>query len=270
MKQSTYFLSLALLAAASNTWADDDDRRDVDQAFVASASGQFGKVDLKTGAFMPIGFTPEVLSGLVFAGQEKIYGLNADNNLVTFNPQTTATTIVGNIGLPIATNGNVTLFTSLGNRRLFALDPFNRLYSIRPSTGQATLIGSTGVPVPNFDTCNCVTANSLAGAEGHLYLTFEVDDLASGKPTTPSALYRIDSYTGAATHVGATHAHAPIVGSGFIEGRLYGFTFGMPVNQPNQILAIHLETGSATFITNQATNLDPVFAAIRVTVRGRN
>ena len=110
-----------------------------------------------------------------------------------------------------------------------------------------------------------MTANSLAGAEGHLYLTFEVDDLASGKPTTPSALYRIDSYTGAATHVGATHAHAPIVGSGFIEGRLYGFTFGMPVNQPNQILAIHLETGSATFVTNQATNLDPVFAAIPVT-----
>ena len=266
MKHLTCLPTLALLAAASILSAGGD-CRDGDRAYVASASGQFGVANPETGDFRLIGLTPEVLSGLAIGSHERLYGLNADNNLVTINRRTAAATVVGNTGVPVAANGNVTLFTSLANGRLFALDPLNQLYSISPLTGHANLISLTGIPVPNFDTCNCVTANSLAGAEGYLYLTFEVDDLASGKPSTPSTLYRIDSYTGAATQVGATHAHAPIVGSGFIDGRLYGFTFGMPVNQPNQILAINLETGAATLVTNQAPHLDPVFSAIAVTER---
>ena len=267
MKHSISFLSIALLATASMIWADDDDRRDDDRFYVASASGQFGALDPKTGVFTPIGSTTKMLSGLAIGPHNTIYGLDADNNLVTINPDTAATVVVGNIGLPVAADGNVTLFTSLGNGELFAIDPSNRLYSISPSTGQATLIGSTGIHVPKFDTCNCVTANSLTGAEGHLYFTFEVDDLASGKPITPSTLYRIDSHTGAATYIGATHAHAPIVGSGFIDDRFYGFTFGMPVGHPNQILAIDLETGAATLVANQASHLDPVFGAVPVTTR---
>jgi hypothetical protein len=265
MNHLSSLLAIAALAMAS-TLSADDNRAD-DRAYVASASGQFGTANTRTGQFIPMGFTPEVLSGLAIGPKKTLYGLDAGNNLVSINPQTAAATVVGNIGLPVVTNGNVTLFTSLENGKLFALDPSNKLYSINPSTGHATLIGSTGVPVPNFDTCNCVTANSLTGAEGHLYFTFEVDDLASGKPTTPSALYRIDSFTGAATRIGATHADAPIVGAGFIDGGLYGFTFGMPVNQPNKILHIHIETGAATFVTNQVANLDAVFGAASATKR---
>jgi outer membrane protein assembly factor BamB len=266
MKHLTCLLTIVLLATVCILSADDD-RRDGARAYVASASNQFGAANPNTGDFMLIGFTSSLLSGLAIGPQKAIYGLDADNNLVTINPRTAMTKVVGNIGLPIVPNENVTLFTSLSNGKLFALDPSNKLYSINSSNGHAKLIGSTGIPVPNLSTCNCVTANSLAGAEGHLYFTFEVVDLASGKSTTPSALYRIDSYTGAATRVGPTHAHAPIVGSGFIDGTLYGFTFGMAVSQPNQILAIDLETGTATFITNQASNLDVVFGAISVNER---
>jgi hypothetical protein len=259
MKHTNCVLTISLLAIASTLFAADD--RAVAQAFVASASGQFGTANPTTGQFVLIGFTPKVLSGLGIGPKKAIYGLDADNNLVTVNRKTAAATVVGGIGLPVQPNGNVTLFTSLGNGKLFAVDPFNKLYSINPSTGLAALIGSTGSPVPDFANCNCVTANSLAGAEGHLYFTFEVDDLASGKPTTPSALYRIDSFTAATNRVGATNAQAPIVGSVFIDRRLYGFTFGMPVNQPNEILAIDIETAAATFVTNQAPSLDPVFGA---------
>ena len=260
MKLSITLLSTALLAGASMTWADDGDRGD--RFLVASASGQFGIVDPKTGAFTQIGSTLAVFSGLAVGPHHTIYGLDADNNLVTVNAANAATTVAGNIGLPVATDGNVTLFTSLGAGKLFAVDPFNRFYSINPSTGYATLIGSTGIPVPNFDTCNCVTANSLTGARGYLYLTYEVDDLDSGQPSTPSILYRIDSYTGQATKVGPTHANAPIVGSGFIGGKFYGFTFGMPAGLPNQVLAIDLETGAATLVANQAPLLDSVFGAV--------
>lgn len=256
MKHLNSVLAITILAMASTLSAGEDER-----AFVASASGQFGMANARNGQFMLIGFTPKVLSGVAVGPKKALFGLDADNNLVSINPQSAAVTVVGNIGLPVASNGNVTLFTSLENGKLFGLDPANKLYSVNPSTGHATLIGFTGVPAPNFATCNCVTANSLAGAEGYLYFTFEVDDDASGKVTTPSALYRIDSYSGVATRIGATHADAPIVGAGFIDDKLYGFTFGMPVKQPNKIVHIDLETGAATFVTNQAPNLDSVYGA---------
>jgi hypothetical protein len=39
----------------------------------------------------------------------------------------------------------------------------------------------------------------------------------------------------------------------------------MAVNQPNEILAIDLETAAATFVTNQAPSLDPVFGGTEAT-----
>ncbi len=61
--------------------------------------------------------------------------------------------------------------------------------------------------------------------------------------------------------IGDTGAGAPIVGAGFVDDTLYGFTFGGAVNQPNKIYSIDLETGAAQFVANQAATLDPVFGA---------
>lgn len=268
MKRTAYFLVLVLFfATASMVLADGNGGGD-DLAYVVSSTAQFGVVNPETGNFrlianfrpLPDG-TPNVLSGLARGPHDTIYGLDANNTLVTIDPANAALTSVGNTGLPVQPNGNVTLITSLGNKRLYAVDPNNDLYSINRSTGKAKKIGSTGIPVPDFNAC--VSANSLAGAEGFLYFTWEVVDNTGGcQSVTPSALYRINPYTGEATLVGATGADTPIVGSGRIDDTLYGFSFGLPAGQPNKIYAIDLESGQATFVTVQGSNLDSVFGAI--------
>jgi outer membrane protein assembly factor BamB len=267
MKRTAYFLVfILLLATASMVLAEGDDFGGDDLAYVVSATAQFGVLNTETGDFRLIGTTPSVLSGLARGPQGVLYSLDANNNLITINPVNGTTifvVVVGNTGLPVQTNGNITLMTSLGKGKLFAVDPNNIVYSINHSTGLATRIGSTGIPVPDFT--NCVTGNSLAGAEGHLYFTFIVDnnDPNTCDTPAPSRLYRIDPHTGKATLVGPTGADAPIVGSAFIDDTLFGFTFGGAVNQPtNKILAIDLETGAAEFVVNQGANLDPVFGGV--------
>ena len=267
MKRALHLLiSMLLLSTASTATADSTKQRG-DSAYVASASGQFGIVNLETGAFTQFGITP-LLSGLARGPRHTIYGLDPDNNLVSLNPATGATAIVGSTGLAPA-GENVTLLTSLENGKIFAVDANNILYAVNPRTGVATLIGSTGIPVPDFGTCNCVTGNGLAGAEDELIFAWEVAvDNPSLPPgtVTPSALYRINPHTGAAHRIGATRATAPIVGLGFIDDTFYGFTFGPAVGAPNSILKISRTTGHATFVTNQDLALDPVFGAIPVRI----
>lgn len=256
-------------ATPRNYLAPPEEEEDA-RSYVISSTGQFGVVNLETGDFKLIGMTPKVLSGIGRGKHGILYGLDSDNNLVTINPNTAATLVVGNIGLPVLLDGNTTLFTSIGTSRLFGIDPSNTLYSIDPQTGHANLIAPTGIPAPDFDTCGCVTANSLVGAEGSLYFTWEIDDLATGKPKVPSTLYRINPSTGIAHLVGLTQSPAAIVGSGFVEDTLFAFTFGMPVNQPNKILTLDLESGKASFVSNQAANLDAVFGATRLNKRHRD
>ncbi len=233
------------------------------QAYVISGSGQFGVVDLATGTFKLVGMTTATLSGLGRGSRASLYGLDADNNLVTINTANSTTTVVGNIGLPVQPNGNITLFA--GTTHLFALDPANNLYSVAPGTAQLSFVGSIGVPVPNFDTCNCVSANSLAVVDGDLYFIWEILDLDTNLSIVPSALYRIDPHTGVANKVGLTHAPGPIVGSGFVDDTFFAFALGVPDGQPNPILAIDLETGKASVVAQQDASLDPVFGALGLT-----
>jgi hypothetical protein len=54
-----------------------------------------------------------------------------------------------------------------------------------------------------------------------------------------------------------------------VDDTFFGFTFGMPVGQPNQILTIDLETGEASAAAQQDASLDPVLGATRLTKRDR-
>jgi hypothetical protein len=256
---STFATAVLVLALAAFSVRSVAAGGDDDQAYVISASNQFGIVDVETGSFKSIGNTAETLSGLGPV-HGILYGLDADNNLVTINPANATTKVVGNTGLPVSPGGNVTLLTSL-HQRLYAVDPNNNLYLINPSTGAATKVGSTGIPAPDFNTCGCVTANSLAGGEGGLFFTWEVIDDTSGTVLVPSTLYRIDTKTGHATAIGPTDASGPIVGAGFVDNELYGFTFGAAVSLPNQILELDTETGQAKLETDQSASLDVVFGA---------
>jgi hypothetical protein len=273
MKLAMRSLFLVLLVAAAPLAAANGHEQDDDLAYVISASGQFGALDLETGKFLQ--FNPNAplsLNGLARGPHNTIYGLDATNNLVTLNPATGAIVVVGNTGLPLGPNDNIALFTALENGTLYALDFQNFLWSVNRLTGKATPIGSTGIAVPaDFAACHCVTANGLAGAEDELFFSWEVADDPDNPPTSPpspsdvpSTLYRINPHTAAAHRVGLTNTAAPIVGLGFVDDTLYGFTFGPAVSEPNKVLKISRGTGKAKVVTSQDPSLDPVFAAIPV------
>jgi len=273
MKLAIRSLFLVLLLAAAPLTAANGQEQDDDFAYVLSASDQFGTVNLETGKFQQLNpNVPLSLVGLALGPQQTIYGLDSANNLVTLDPATSAVTVIGNTGLPLGPGDSIALFASLANGTLFAVDFQNFLWSVNRSTGVATEIGFTGIAVPSdFAACHCVTANGLAGAGNELYLSWEVVDDPFNPPISPpspsdvpSTLYRINPHTGAAHRVGLTKSAAPIVGLGFVEDTLYGFTLGFVVGEPNRILEISRRTGNATVVTDQDPNLDPVFAAIPV------
>jgi hypothetical protein len=273
MKLAMRSLFLGLLLAAAPLAAANGHEQDDDLAYVISASGQFGALNLETGKFLQLNpNVPLSLVGLARGHHHTIYGLDAANNLVTLDPATGAVTVIGNTGLPVGPGDSIALFASLADGALFAVDFQNFLWSVNPQTGVATEIGFTGIAVPpDFAACHCVQANGLAGAENELFFSWEVADDPQNRPVTPpspsdvpSTLYRINPHTAAVHKVGLTNTAAPIVGLGFVDDTLYGFTFGPAVGEPNKILKISRGTGKARVVTDQDPSLDPVFAAIPV------
>lgn len=149
MKLAMRSLLLGLLLAAAPLAAANGHEQDDDLAYVISASGQFGALNLETGKFLQ--FNPNVplsLVGLARGRHHTIYGLDAANNLVTLDPATGAVTVIGNTGLPVGPGDSIALFASLANGALFAVDFQNFLWSVNPRTGVATEIGFTGIAVP--------------------------------------------------------------------------------------------------------------------------
>ena len=190
-------------------------------AYINDAFGNFKRLDLSTGVATFIA-NDGVVDGLGWGPQGVLYGVTANNNLVIVNPQTGATTTVGNLGIAAA------VFAGLGNGALYAIDVNDTLYSVDPTTGHATLVGPTGLPFldNNFD-------NALAGDGTHLFYNLDI-------PTgSPSSLYSLDLTTGHATLIGPTGVNT-IVGSGFVAEQLYGFEYG------GRIDTINTSTGQAT------------------------
>ncbi len=234
-----------------------------DQAFVISASRQFGILDLVTLNFTQIGKTKQPLNGIANV-EGVLYALDGENNLQIIDVNTGELTLVGNTGIAVVSKANITLLTSLG-KSLFALDPFNALYVVDRTTGASQFVGSTGIPAPDFKTCKCVTANSLAGGGGSLFFTWQVVDLRTGGNLVPPKLYTISPNTGFANSGVPVDAGAPVVGSGFIDNELFVFTFG----KPNKIFTLDLTTGHAEFTGDQPANLDAVFGAAPTWARAR-
>jgi hypothetical protein len=203
---------------------------------VDSSTGQFGEIDLNTGAFTLIG-TNTVTSGLALAGGV-IYGEDSANNLVTINPLTGATTIVGKTGVTFL------VFTALNNGSLYGMDSSENLYSINATTGAATLVGATGLPPIGGG-----FANSLAGSTT-LYYTID-----QTSPGLGPSLYTINPLTGAATLVGSTAGD--IAGSAFVNNTLYGFVFPY-INGADtpHVDVINTTTGAATFLANTSASVN--------------
>jgi hypothetical protein len=218
--------------------------------YVINFSGQFGTMDLTTGAFTPLG--PGVASnsagGLAGAPGGPFYGVDASGHLLRFSTAG-AVTDVGDTGTGASVGPNgISVIGGLTNGAVFSLDFSNRLFSVDTATAGLSLLGSPLLPTQetSYDAGNMAT--SFNGDGTHLFYTLEI---FSGPNQTGPSLFRIDPATLQVTTTAMTGLPSPIIGSGFVGGLLYGFTVG------GEILQIDTLTGAASVVGNYDSGVPP-------------
>jgi hypothetical protein len=185
-------------------------------AYMGTVSGQFGTIDLNTGAFTSLGNSGLTLAGMAVANAT-LYGSSyhtAAGDLYTINPTNGAVTVVGVSGVDYDDFGSTTT-------GLYAIGTNADLYSINGISGAATLIGATGL---SFGTWRSLSTNSST-----LYF-------ANG-----TNLYTISTTTGAATLVGSMGSVEE--GAMLFEG---GILYGGDDSPGGTVDTFNLTTGAAT------------------------
>jgi len=237
-----------------------------------TGNGQFGTVDLNTGAYQQIGpIEPDGYFGLASGLNGSLIAGTYAANLVSINPATGAPTLIGATGLgpcvvpspSCAQNSFSTLGGLAGT--VYATDFQNRLYGVDPATGAATLLnGHTGLPAIPFipgslnpdGTINFYD-EAIWGAAGKLYATFDSEVFNLNSSTVDSVtiapeLYRIDPSTGLATLIGPTDLGIGAVV--VVNGISYAFN-----DLTDQITSIDLSSGTTTFVSS----FDPAAGVIQ-------
>ena len=205
--------------------------------------GQFGILDLDTGAFSVLGNFSQVLAGFGVANGV-LYGasFNTTNGaLYSINPANGSLSVIG------ASTVNYYDFGSTTNG-LFAVGKDMNLYSINSTNGAATLIGPTGLP-------SSVTITiGMSTAAGELYFSRGTN------------LYTLNTSTGAATLIGSMGGSTTVGAIVFEGGKLYGGadTPGFQVDTLDPV------SGAATFGSSAGTDepfwgLAPVPSSITLT-----
>jgi hypothetical protein len=243
-----------------------------DSVYVLNGNGQFGTVELATGAFQPLGpAASEPGTGLTPGPNGSLLTLGIAGNLNTINPATGVTSVIGPTGLadcstPASPCGptSANALARLGEN-FYATDYANNLYTVNPFTGHATRIGSTGMPAVPFvpfsenpDGTLNIFGEALFSANGTLYATFDTGtlnpELGVVTPTMANHLYQIDPTTGKATLIAPTaFALDTVVGS---NGTFYAFK-----NDTSQIVTLNLANGSTTLVTDWDPAAGLVFGA---------
>lgn len=224
--------------------------------------GQFGTLDVNTGAFQQIGPTgPEGYFGLAPGPNGSLVTLTYAGNLNSINPATGVPTVIGPTGLgnclviSPACSLTTSAFSVGGfNGKIYATDFHNDIYVVNPLSGTATLLSAhSGLPAspfvlgsPNPDGTLNYADEAIFQAGGKLYATF---DALIFNPNTGSVasvvvapeLYEIDPNTGLATTVGPTELG--IGGAADVNGAVYAFD-----DLTNQAFTLHLASGSATLV----------------------
>jgi hypothetical protein len=224
-----------------------------------TGSGQYGTVDLSSGAFTQIGpIEPDGYFGLAAGPNGSYLALTYAGNLDSIDPTTGVPTNLGATGLgscviPSPSCGPTSAF-SMGAAAgsLYATDFSNDLYVINPRTGAATSLSqNTGLPSSPFvlgsqnpDGTLNFADEAIWGSGGNLYITYDAfifDPVTLQVVSTLVApeLYRIDPTTGLATAVGPTDLG--IGGATVVNGVSYEFN-----DLTGQIATIDLSTGSTT------------------------
>ena len=114
------------------------------------------RFNIGTGTSTLVGSTSDTLTGLAFDGNGVLFGLGkGDGNLYIIDPNTAATTLVGNAG--IAVGSPIGALTFAPNGVLYAnLD--DALYTLDPTTGLATAVDPTNVLGIGFSSVSGITA----------------------------------------------------------------------------------------------------------------
>jgi len=237
-----------------------------------TGDGQFGAVDLATGAYQQIGpIEPDGYFGLGTGPNGSLLAGTYAANLDSIDPPTGVPTNLGATGLgpcvipspACAPNSYSTLGGLAGT--IYATDFQNDLYVLNPLTGAATLLSSnTGIPaipfVPgslNPDGTINFYDEAIWGTGGKLYATFDAFAFDLNSFTVASVLvspelYQIDPVTGLATVIGSTDLG--IGGVADVNGTSYAFN-----DLTNQITTIDPASGQTTFVSG----FDPAAGVIQ-------
>ena len=239
-----------------------------------TGGGQFGVVDLTTGAFTQIGpGEPDGYFGLTPGPNGSLLSLTYASNLDSINPATGVPTRVGPTGLPgcvIPTPScSPTTAFSLGGfaGTIYATDIQSNLYTVNPLTGAAMLLSQgTGLPASPFvpgsqnpdGTLNFVD-EAIWGSSGKLYITYDawIFDPTTGQnvqTVVAPKLYQVDPATGLAAALGPTDLG--IGGATDVNGTTYAFN-----DVTNQVVSLDLANGQTSFVTD----FDPAAGVIQGT-----
>jgi len=198
--------------------------------------GNFGTLDLVTGAYTSEGSSATTVAGLGVVGGTLYGGAYGGNTLYRINPLNGFETAIG--------TGSISYddFGSTPTGGLYGLNSSGNLYSINSSTGSATIIGNLGFGIGGD--------SNLSNNSGTLYLVSGGD------------LYTVNTSTGAATRVGAS---SPGGMSGLLldNGNLYGantslFTLNTTTGLSTSVAAI---TGSGAGLVFGLVT-DPITSAV--------
>lgn len=149
------------------------------------------QVDAASGAALrAANLDPLLVDAIAFDGDDNLYGVDFDVNLIRINVETGDTTIIGNIGVNISGLAfnpmDGTLWGSTGADRFLESD---EIYTIDTENATPTLVGSTGLggatPDLSFD------------AEGNLY------GIKGGGNNQGNNLIAINTTNGAGTIIGS-------------------------------------------------------------------
>jgi outer membrane protein assembly factor BamB len=236
-------------------------------AYVINIAFEFGAVDLRSGAFLPIGSAvpSDVGDGLVQGPGTSLLSLGFDGKLVAIDPFTGLTSVVGATGLgdcstPTSPCGpNSANWIGLFNGQYYVTDFANNLYFLNPKTAATTLIGPTGIPAltfvpfsenPEFPGSVNVFAEGLFGYRGKFYAYFSTQavNFATGTLTNLIAgeIYQIDPATGHVIAIAPADSNFSAIGT--VHDEVYAFDAST-----GQVDIVDPTTGDATPVTT----LDP-------------
>lgn len=235
-------------------------------AYVINIAFEFGAVDLRTGAFLPIGpeLPADVGDGLIQGPGRSLLSLGFDGKLVAIDPFTGQASVVGATGLgdcstPTSPCGpNSANWIGLFNGRYYVTDFANNLYSLDPETATTKLIGPTGIPgisfvpfSPNPDGSVNVFGEGLFEYWGKFYAWFSTQAVNfSTTPITytnliPGEIYEIDPATGHTKAIAPASSNYSAINT--VHDKVYAFD---PLTGPTgQVDIVDPTTGDQTPVT---------------------